>query len=326
VIELVHRRGIHLPSLDLWLDPSGRRDFAFVSHAHSDHAGRHGQTILSAPTAQLMRARLGPSPCEHVFEFGLSREMRGARLTLLPAGHVLGSAQLHVESDTGSLLYTGDFKLRPGPSCEPLAWRPADTLVMETTFGRPEFVFPPTEVVCADMVRFCREALADGAVPVLLAYSLGKAQEVLCAVAAAGLSPMLHGAAAKMTRIYRGFLPDLPAFADYEAGNVGGHVLIFPPNVRASDAMQRIRNRRVGMVTGWALSSGAVHRYRCDAVFPLSDHAGYDDLLRYVELVAPRRVLTLHGYAADFARDLRARGIEAWSLVSPDQLEFPFAP
>ena len=86
--------------------------------------------------------------------------------------------------------------------------------------------------------------------------------------------------------------------------------------------IQRIKKRRVAMLTGWAMPPGAVHRYQVDAVFPLSDHAGYDDLLKYVELVKPQRVLTLHGYASEFARDLRERGIEAWSLVSPDQLEF----
>jgi len=322
VREIVYRRGVHLPSLDLWLDPSGRRDFAFVSHAHSDHSGRHGETVLSAATSRLMRARLGASAHEHVMEFGETRDLRGARMTLLPAGHVHGSAQLHLEHDDGSLLYTGDFKLRPGLSCERIAWRAADTLIMETTFGRPEFVFPPEEEVRTAMVRFCREALMDGAVPVLLGYSLGKAQEILCAVADAGLKPMLHGAVAKMTRIYRESWPGIPEFTDYAASDIAGHVLICPPSVRGSAMIQQIKKRRVAMVTGWAVSAGAVHRYRCDAVFALSDHAGYDDLLRYVGLVAPRRVLTLHGYAAEFAADLRARGVEAWSLISPDQLEF----
>ena len=114
----------------------------------------------------------------------------------------------------------------------------------------------------------------------------------------------------------------MPEFAEYEAPNMAGHVLICPPSVRKSRMVQRIKKRRVAMVTGWGLTPGAVHRYQVDAVFPLSDHAVYDDLLKYVELVQPQRVLTLHGSASEFARDLRRRGVEAWSLVSPDQLEF----
>ena len=320
--DLVYRGGIHLPSIDLWLDPRGRRDFAFVSHAHSDHAGKHGETILSHGTSQLMRARIGPSRCEHVLDFGETREWRGVKITLLPAGHVHGSAQLFVETDEERLLYTGDFKLRPGLSSEPIAWRRADTLVMETTFGKPEYIFPPTGKVLSDMIAFCRETLDGGAVPVLLGYSLGKAQEILCAVAQAGLKPMLHETVAKMTRLYRRLVPGIPDFAPYKASAVEGHVLICPPSVRGSAMIGNIAKRRVAMVSGWAVDPGAVHRYRVDAAFPLSDHAGYDDLLKYVELVQPRRVLTLHGYASEFARDLRRRGIEAWSLVSPDQLEF----
>ena len=322
MIEVVYRGGVHVPKLDLWMDPRVPREFAFVSHAHSDHIGKHGETVVSAGTSRLMRARQGAAGVEHVLAFGEMREWRGAAFTLLPAGHVYGSAQLHLETDGGSLLYTGDFKLRAGLSSERIEWRGAETLIMETTFGKPEFVFPPAEQVMSEMVQFCREALADGAVPVLLGYSLGKAQEILCAVGAAGLKPMLHGAVSKLTKIYREGVSGIPEFAEYEAAEMAGHVLICPPSVRNSHMIQRIKKRRVGMVTGWGLNPGAVHRYRVDAVFPLSDHAGYDDLWKYVELVQPKRVLTLHGYAAEFARDLRRRGVEAWSLVSPDQLEF----
>jgi len=270
-----------------------------------------------------MRARIGPSAREHVLEFGDTHELRGARFTLLPAGHVRGSAQLHLETEDGSLLYTGDFKLRPGLSSEGIEWRGAETLIMETTFGKPQYIFPPTEQVLSDVIAFCRDALDNGSVPVLLGYSLGKAQEILCAVAAAGLRPMLHGAVAKMTRIYSQLIPGFPDFADYKASEVAGHVLICPPSVRGSAMVQNITRRRVAVLTGWALDPSAVHRYRVDAAFPLSDHAGYDELLQYIDLVRPKRVLTLHGYASEFARDLRRRGIEAWSLVSPDQLELP---
>jgi DNA ligase-1 len=319
---VTYRGAVHVPHLDLWLDPPTPQGFSFVSHAHSDHAGKHRETVLSEATSRLMRARLGLSPCEHVMTFGETREFRGTRFTLLPAGHVLGSAQLHLDDDRNSLLYTGDFKLRPGLSSEAIAWRHADTLIMETTFGKPEFVFPPCEQVLAELVDFCREALEAGEVPVLFGYSLGKAQEILCAVAAAGLRPMLHDAVARMTKIYAELIPDFPAFEEYAAPPLEGSVLICPPNVRRSAMIQRIKNRRLGMVTGWGMTPGAVQRYQVDAVFPLSDHAGYDDLLKYVELVRPKRVLTLHGYAAEFARDLRELGLEAWSLVSPDQLEF----
>jgi DNA ligase-1 len=328
MIEVAYRGGVLVPSIELWMDPRVPRGLAFVSHAHSDHIGKHRETVLSAGTSRLMRSRQGAAGgVEHVLAFGETRELRGASFTLLPAGHVHGSAQLHFETGDGSLLYTGDFKLRAGLSSEQIEWRAADTLIMESTFGKPEFVFPPTEQVLGDVVKFCREALEDGEVPVLLGYSLGKAQEILCAVAAAGLKPMLHGAVAKLTRIYRELVPGIPEFAEYASSAVEGHVLICPPSVRGSRMIQRIKKRRVAMLTGWALTPGAVHRYQVDAAFPLSDHAGYDDLLKYVELVQPERVLTLHGYAAEFARDLRERGIEAWSLVSPDQLEFSgFAP
>ena len=322
MIPVVYAGGVHVPSIDLWMDPSVPRGFAFVSHAHSDHTGKHRETVLSPGTSRLMRARIGLGGHEHVLEFGETRELRGARFTLLPAGHVHGSSQLCLETNDGSLLYTGDFKLRPGLSSERIAWRNTDTLIMETTFGKPEFVFPPTERVLEQVVNFCREALEDDEVPVLLGYSLGKAQEILCAVAAAGLQPMLHGAVAKMTRIYRDLVPGIPSFAAYKASEVAGHVLICPPSVRGSRMIQGIKKRRVAMLTGWAMTPGAVHRYQVDAAFPLSDHAGYDDLRKYVGLVKPKLVLTLHGYASEFARDLRESGIEAWSLVSPDQLEF----
>lgn len=321
MIEVVYRDGVFLPGVDLWLDPKGSRARAFVSHAHADHAGRHAETFLSPATARLMAARIGASPRESVVEFGVAADVRGARFTLLPAGHVLGSAQLLVETGAGSALYTGDFKLRAGLASEPIAWCRADTLIMETTFGLPGYVFPPNEEVFAAMAAFCREAIEGNAVPVLLGYSLGKAQEILCAMAAAGLPVMMHPSAAKMTRIYRELHPGIPGFRDFRLSDVSGHVVVWPPSGRKSKMLAAIRRKRVAAVTGWGLDRSAIYRYACDAVFPLSDHAGYDDLMRYVELVSPRRVLTLHGYASEFARDLRARGIEAWSLVSPDQLE-----
>jgi Cft2 family RNA processing exonuclease len=108
------------------------------------------------------------------------------QVTLFPAGHIFGSAQFFLRTEDDSVLYTGDFKLRRGQSAEPAEWTTADTLIMETTYGLPRYRLPPTEEVITRIVAFCRDAIDNNEVPVLLGYSLGKAQEILCALAAVG--------------------------------------------------------------------------------------------------------------------------------------------
>jgi DNA ligase-1 len=321
VIEVRYQRGVYLPHEDIWLDPWDRKPFAFVSHAHSDHIAPHDEIIVSERTARLMQARMPGERNEDVVAFGERTMIRGLDLMLLPAGHIFGSAQLFLETKVGSLLYTGDFKLRPGRSAEPTEWRQADTLIMETTYGLPRYRLPPTDEVIGQIVAFCRDALEAGAVPVLLGYSLGKAQEILCSLAGAGLKPMLHGSVHRMTRIYEQFGQSFCEYERYNANEVAGKVLICPPNVSRSRMLEKIRNKRVAMISGWAVEPNAIYRYQVDAAFPLSDHADYTDLLRYVELVKPQRVLTLHGFAAEFARDLRDRGMDAWALSEQNQLE-----
>ncbi|CAN5228983.1 hypothetical protein BH23VER1_BH23VER1_06810 [soil metagenome] len=320
--------GVHLPEPDLWLDPHGPRSRAFVSHAHADHFARHAEIVCSVPTRDLIAARygVGAGKVVRAVEFGDSFVPGpGFTARLVPAGHIVGSAQIWIrrERDGASLLYTGDFKVREGLSAERCEAVRADTLVMETTFGRPQFRFPPADEVVAAVVKFARESVEDGEVPVLLGYSLGKAQEILAALAGAGLPVMLHKSVAEMTAVYRRLRPGVgfPEYREFDGAAVAGHVLVFPPGSARSQAIRKIRNRRVAMLTGWAMAPGAKFRYQVDEVFPLSDHADYPDLLRYVEMVRPQRVLTLHGYAHEFARDLRERGVEAWSVLQDNQLE-----
>ena len=321
VIEVRHERGVYLPQLDFWLDPWDAKRFAFVSHAHSDHIAPHGEVVVSERTAHLMQVRLRGSRIQHALPFGEKRFIRGLELMLIPAGHIFGSAQCLLFTDHETLLYTGDFKLRPGKSAEQAEWRQADTLVMETTFGLPRYRFPPTKEVIGKMVAFCSETIDAGEVPVLLGYSLGKAQEILCSLDGAGLMPMLHSSVYRMTRIYEQFGQSFCKYLRYNGNDVAGKVLICPPSANRSHMLEKIPRKRVALISGWAVDPDAVYRYRVDAAFPLSDHADYDDLLRYVELVQPRRVFTLHGFAAPFACDIRARGVEAWALSEENQME-----
>jgi DNA ligase-1 len=321
VIEVRYERGVYLPKQEVWLDPWDPKRFAFVSHAHGDHIAPHQEVIVSQRTARLMQVRVPGSRVEHALPFGERKSVRGVDLMLIPAGHIFGSAQCLVFAEKETLLYTGDFKLRPGKSAEPTEWRQADTLVMETTFGLPRYCFPETKVVVDQMVAFCIETIDAGEVPVLLGYSLGKAQEILCSLEGAGLTPMLHGAVYQMTRIYQQLGQSFCKYVRYNPNDVAGKVLICPPSANRSQMLEKIPRKRVALVSGWAVDPDAVYRYQVDAAFPLSDHADYDDLLRYVELVKPRRVLTLHGFAAAFARDLRHQGVEAWALSEENQME-----
>jgi DNA ligase 1 len=321
VIDIRYDRGVLLSRQNLWLDPWEAKDFAFVSHAHSDHIAPHRQIIVSERTARLMQARLPGKRREILLPFGQERNVCGMQVTLFPAGHIFGSAQFFLRTEDDSLLYTGDFKLRRGQSAEAAEWTAADTLIMETTYGLPRYRLPPSEEVIAQIVAFCRDAIDNNEVPVLLGYSLGKAQEILCALAGAGLTPMLHGAVYQMTRIYEQYGQKFCEYVRYRANEVTGKVLICPPSANRSIMLEKIPHKRVAMISGWAVEPNAIYRYQVDAAFPLSDHADYDDLLRYVDLVKPKRVFTLHGFAGQFAGDLRARGIEAWALTEENQME-----
>jgi Cft2 family RNA processing exonuclease len=321
----VEMRGgsIFLPQVELWCDAHRPTDFSFVSHAHSDHLAKHRRIVASEGTRRLMAARLPGQREEIVLPFGQPYALRPATtLTLHPAGHIAGSAMLRLERAGESFLYTGDFKLRPGRSAELCGPPRADVVVMETTFGLPRYVFPPTEQVLAEIIAFCRHAIADGVVPVLFGYSLGKSQEVLSALAAANLPVMLHPQTHKMTRIYEELGHEFPNCGAFTLTEVAGHVVVCPPQAGRSEWLRKIEPRRTAMITGWALEPGARYRYGCDAAFPLSDHADFTDLLRFVELVQPRQVFTVHGYAQEFAQTLRERGIAAWALGRDNQLDF----
>ncbi|PYK67663.1 MAG: DNA ligase [Verrucomicrobia bacterium] len=324
MIGVRYQRGVYLPKRDLWLDPQDAKGFAFVSHAHRDHIAPHEEIVVSEQTAALMRDRLPGIRTEHRLLFRERQIVCGLDIMLLPAGHILGSAQLLLFADGETLLYTGDFKLRRGKSAEPAESCRADTLIMETTFGLPRYQFPPTEQVVDQIVAFCRETIEDGHVPVLLGYSLGKAQEILCSLEGAGLTPMLHGSVYQMTRVYEQLGQSFCKYVRYNTNDVAGKVLVCPPSANRSYMLEKIPRKRVAMLSGWAIEPNAIYRYHADAAFPLSDHADYNDLIRYVDLVRPKRVLTLHGFASEFARDLRQRGVEAWALTEGNQMELRF--
>ncbi|MDT5261257.1 MAG: putative mRNA 3-end processing factor, partial [Acidobacteriota bacterium] len=142
LLRVEYREGLYLPDLDLWFDADGPRERCVISHAHSDHIAEHRAIVATPETARLFRHRRGEAEVE-ALRYGERRDFGRYALTMFPAGHCLGSAQILVEADGERLVYTGDVKLRPNVSCERAVVVPCDTLVMESTFGDPQYRFPP---------------------------------------------------------------------------------------------------------------------------------------------------------------------------------------
>lgn len=312
-------QGIYLADLDLWLDPREPRPRAWISHAHRDHAGCvHGEVYATAETLAFYRLRHGDAlegAVLHAVPYNQSWELAGARLTALPAAHLLGAAQLLVEHRRRRLLYTGDIKLRP-----PLCGRateivPADRLIVESTFGLPVFHFLTREQARERVVAFAREALEEGRRPVLLAHELGRAQEVAHVLCQAGLPVAVHEAAARYLPFYAEAGFPAPGCIPWNGAPLPDAALVLPPRFRASPALRGMRVR-VAYVSGWAALDNARARTGAEELIPYSDHADFGELLALVESTGAREVDVVHGYTEAFARILTLRG---WLARAPER-------
>lgn len=299
-----------------------------VSHAHSDHlpqGGSHGRAIATAPTAALAEYRIGMTGVTEL-PYGTDYDLDADTiLRLVPAGHVFGSAMVRVTRPEGSLLYTGDFKLRPSLTVEQAEPVRADYLVMESTYGLPMFKFPDWREVQERLVEVAAGALKAGRQPIVMGYSLGKAQEIVKILTDAGLAVTCHGAVHAMNEIHAKLGVSLGAYRRYRAEDFHGPaaldlaergVLVAPPQVARSAFVAKFQNPLTVMMTGWALQKNAKYRYGVEEALPLSDHADFDELLELIERVSPKRVYTHHGYK-EFAETLRKRGIDA-RLARPE--------
>lgn len=334
----LNEKSLFVEALDLWIDSLASRRRCYVSHGHSDHAREHDVVVTTPATAEICRERFrrreapvqtslirtggGPKRPVRFEERGFNEpwDEGGHRLTLFPAGHVLGSAQLLIEGDGGAFVYTGDFKLAPSLTAEAPEVKRCDVVLMECTYGRPHYVFPPRDEVAGEMVAFARESLESDCVPVFYAYSLGKAQEAMAILGGAQLPLVVHGAVDGIARVYERCGVRLPPYAKYDAETFPERaVLIWPPGGKALPKALRGRTVRSAVLTGWTVDRGGFYRYGTDRGFPLSDHADYPSLLRYIELAQPRKVLLNHGWR-DFVARLRGLGIDAEYLERHAQL------
>jgi len=322
--------GLYCPPGDFFIDPWRPVERAVITHAHADHARRgHAHYLASAPSEGVLRARLGDIALQ-TLAYGERLVHNGVTVSLHPAGHVLGSAQVRLEHDGRVWVASGDYFVAgsshdardDNPTCAPFEPVRCDCFITESTFGLPVYRWRAQREVFADIGAWWQANAAAGRASLLLGYSFGKAQRLLAGVAAAGAAGtgpiVVHGAVEPLNHAYREAGVALPA--TQLVGEVSDRLslkralVIAPPSVHGSVWSRQFGDFSDAFASGWMQLRGARRRQAFDRGFVLSDHADWPGLQRAIASTGAERVIVTHGYEAVMVRWLREQGLQAGSF------------
>jgi putative mRNA 3-end processing factor len=314
----VDDKGIRITGSEFYLDGRKKTPLSFVSHAHSDHVRRHEQMIATPPTISLVKLKnrkISAIPLEYHQKY----QVDDFFIELLPSGHILGSAQVMIERDGLKLIYTGDFKPGKNLAADPLEVRQANILIMESTFGAPQFIFPKEWEIIERLTKFIDKCFQNGIVPVVMGYALGKSQEALKILGNLNYHISIHPSIAQIVAVYEHHGITFKNYQVYHGEDLRERVLMIPPHLARSHAVTKIWRTRKLMLTGWAVEPNAKYRYGADEALAFSDHADFNQLIEFVHQVQPERVFITHGYDS-FVWHLRKQGFKADLLEETPQL------
>lgn len=312
----LNEHGLYCAAGDFYIDPWGAVDRAVITHAHSDHARRGSKAYFAHHDSYLLlKARLGADIELTTCGYGEGFTMNGVKVTLHPAGHILGSAQIRVEHQGEVWVVSGDYKLENDGITPPFEPVRCHTFITESTFGLPIYQWKPQAVITERIHQFIQNNQRLGRNTILTAYALGKSQRLIHALAGYGYPIYVHGATYNMHEVIRQFLP-LPEVIhlkpDTPKEDVRQGVIIAPGSAIDSPWVKRWAPYAVGVCSGWMQVRGAQRRRNADAGFALSDHADWPALLEAVDATGASRVLATHGFSAQLSRYLtETRGLDA---------------
>ena len=313
-LVIVRPEGMYCPPGDFYIDPWRPVAHAVITHGHGDHArvgmGQYHTTREGLP---ILQWRLGEQ-AYHAHAYGEAFRLGDTAVSLHPAGHVLGSAQVRIEHGGEVWVVSGDYKRQPDPTCVPFEVVACDTFVTEATFGLPIYRWPDTAEVAREIAAWREECAREGDAAILYCYGLGKSQRLLAELDACMQGPVyVHGAIATGVEVYRAAgirmidtvkVSDTPKGADF-----AGQLVLAPPSAAGSTWVRRFRGAQHGFASGWMRVRGNRRRRNYDRGFVVSDHADWPDLLRTVRETGARRVIATHGNTDALVRALNEAGI-----------------
>ena len=314
--------GIYVIPADCWIDPSRPVAQALVTHGHADHArGGHGRAMATPETLAIMELRYQTREGAVPVRYGETIRLPGeVDATFIPAGHVLGSAQILLEHAGERVVVTGDYKRSPDPTCPPFIATPCDIFITEATFGLPVFTHPP---IAQEIGRLLRARADNPDACVLVgAYALGKAQRVIAELRAAGHGDpiYLHGAMERMCRLYEDFgvsLGDLRLVADHAKEELRGAIVVCPPSALNDRWSRRLPDPITAMASGWMRVRQRARQRNVELPLVISDHADWGELTATIDEVDPAETWITHGREEALLRwcQLHQRPARALALV-----------
>ena len=308
--------GIYCRPGDFFVDPWQAVDRAVITHAHADHA-RSGcaQYLASTDSEAILRLRLGVDIRLQSVAYGETVALNGVSVSLHPAGHVLGSAQIRIERQGEVWVVSGDYKIETDSTCAAFEQLKCHTFVTESTFGLPVFKWRPQADIFADINSWWQSNQAQKKTSILFAYSLGKAQRIIAGLDTALGRIFTHGAVENVNQCYRRAGIRLPV-TRHVAGVTDknafrGAMVVAPPSADTPAYTKRFASAGKAFTSGWMQIRGMRRRRSVDRGFVLSDHADWNGLINTIMASEAENVWVTHGYSSEVVRYLLEQGLNA---------------
>lgn len=325
-----NKQGIYCPIADVYIDPWQPVEKAIITHAHSDHARwGNGYYLCHNHSSSMLKIRLGQDIKIESLDYGTSIKIHGVKISLHPAGHIYGSAQIRLEYKNQVWVVSGDYKLENDFLSEPFETVKCHVFVTECTFGLPIFKWKPQAEVFSEINNWWKKNQEEGKCSIIFGYSLGKAQRILKNIDSSIGPVYVHGAVYNCNEALINDGAPLPFFEkagmsletgmSLEKEVYNKSLIIAPPSASGSPWLKKFKPYRTAIASGWMNLRGPRRRRAVDRGFVLSDHADWPDLLTAIRTSEAERIFVTHGYTASFARYLNEKGLDATEV--PTQFE-----